>query len=73
MVSVPSIRMRVAVNVGGRGEAGKVGVLLGNSDGELVTMGVATGSGVPQATPNKASIVNRKASFFICWILLLLR
>jgi len=71
-VSVPSKKMGVAVKVGGRGVAECVGVSVGNTDGEAVAEGVGTGSEVPQAAASKASMVNRKVSFFIRWIFLLL-
>jgi hypothetical protein len=57
--------------VGWRGVTGCVGVLGGSSEGEAIIDGVATGSDIPQAAVSKASMVNRTASFFIRWILLL--
>jgi len=48
-----------------------VGVSVGSAEGEAVADGAKAGSGVPQAAASKASMVNRKESFFIRWILLL--
>jgi hypothetical protein len=48
-----------------------VGVPVGSGDGEEVAVAVETGDGVAQATASRLSSTNRKASFFIRWILLL--
>ena len=61
----------VPVPAWGRGVTGNVGVWVVSADGEAEADGVATGSGVSQAAASKASMVNRKASFFIGWVLLL--